>query len=1070
MPRLLANKNKFLGKNYNGNITTVRKKLGIKADTIKNSNNIVRAIQENVGVEKVIRNTNTGKVATLSLRDKPLIIRDFLNIRSVGKLLRNDILSSEPYSSNNRRGDEIQIFDKTRQFYGSDIIEGLIKVKFWLQTSSNVFGDESSKRSVEFIYRGHIKNSKNFNVLIKSWDRSIHARKLSNKIDFRGVKKSADFNKLVDKGNYENYNILATPFGRLLIDALMKFRRFDIFIYNIDIKTSHDSSFSLRSMRMREIEFDNIQVNLFNEIIDIKSDKNNCVITYLHNKYPKLKVKKFFGKSEDGINSDEILEFCNNNRIKCIGYDILGNIIIKNDIFNSDMKPLIYIMYNNHMYPIKNKLLKKKTIDAKYEYLEEKEINNKFNSIIKKRIIPKDINITLSKGTPIVNCFTNENIIYHSNNDYFDCEKILDIFGCKNKMTNRITKFNIFNILCELYNIPNYSSYNPILNHYSFDAFTYHKDVSEKWIEDNIDSFTTIDKNKAHGCLLFELDFIYSHDIKYDKIETKILPSRDEIEINNLYLVSPKKSTILLQHTGWMTGEDMIYLNDEDIEYEILCEIKSNRTENKYKQLLKDYYSKTKNLELEDKTILKDIINIFIGKLERGEHTNTSINFNKICNIDEASKSGLRYIKLSNDYCVCYNQCSNYDTRTNKIIVMQIKNKLRQTIYEKMKELNVSDEDIIQINTDSITFINKNSIKVDNINPTDFRSWKYDDYKRNKSCEPTILDERVTIDDILKIYKNNNNNTLNLGYAGCGKTKTIIDKLIPTFNVKSIFADKINDNYIILTPSHASLQFYKKINQPCDVIQKYIYQNTLDKKYKNIIVDEIGMCNNSALDLLYRLSCEGRNIIAYGDFRQLPPPCKNGVSKDISQVYLNLLFKNINHISTNFRNNFPIEYYDELINEKICLLDEIKKYSSKNYNDVEVVICYLNNTTDKYNKLIMDKKGITNTSIGYKMICKTNNMHEFNIYNGYILELVEIDNDEEIVTFKDDCDEYKIPLDIYLKKCNSDNYFKPAYARTIYSLQGSTIKNYYAAPEDTKFFNNSKTAYTIISRLSGDVY
>jgi len=45
------------------------------------------------------------------------------------------------------------------------------------------------------------------------------------------------------------------------------------------------------------------------------------------------------------------------------------------------------------------------------------------------------------------------------------------------------------------------------------------------------------------------------------------------------------------------------------------------------------------------------------------------------------------------------------------------------------------------------------------------------------------------------------------------------------------------------------------------------------------------------------------------------------------------------------------------------------------------------------------------------------------------------------------------------------DHFRPAYARTLYNLQGDQVKSYYIAPEDIDYFTKPREAYTIVSRI-----
>ena len=65
-----------------------------------------------------------------------------------------------------------------------------------------------------------------------------------------------------------------------------------------------------------------------------------------------------------------------------------------------------------------------------------------------------------------------------------------------------------------------------------------------------------------------------------------------------------------------------------------------------------------------------------------------------------------------------------------------------------------------------------------------------------------------------------------------------------------------------------------------------------------------------------------------------------------------MMFNNIITLDTNYRNNFNKEYYDDLINENINLEEEVKKYSTDNYHEADVIICYTNDIRNIYNKLL----------------------------------------------------------------------------------------------------------------------
>jgi hypothetical protein len=1064
---------KILGRNYNNaSVTSLRKDLDIREGSIKNSNDIVRAVRQNVDTEKVIYNKTSGEVEKISLHDKPLVIRQFLDLNKVNKDLRNNIITNEPYETTNRRGDEIVIFDKTREFDDTDKIKILVKVRFFIQHSQNVFGDPGTERHVTFNYTGDIGDMKFKNIFIKLSGVAKPQYSIFDQALDLDVNTGAEFEEIIPDISAGERFILKdmNKFVKAMILALRQADyialKLDLFIFSIEGVTTNKSTFDLNSMKLRKVNYDNLSVNIFNELIDIKDNSNNCVVTYLSSQYKTLKVKDYFKDCVDGVTTSEIVEFCKENKIKCIAYDRESNVIGHNNIKKSVFKPLIFIAFNNHIYPIKNKLLiKQVTEDTTYKYIDNDKLQNDFLNILQNKIIPGDVKISVGKNSkPSIVGYIHNNVSYHSNKDYDDCKQILGIFGYDDKMTDKINKYNLFSALSGLYNIPSYSSFCPFLNNYTIGGFLYNNVNILKSID--VTKTKTKDKNKAYGDALYNIDYIYVTDIKYDTITKN---PTDPTNIEYIYVIEPKVSSVLIPMTGYYTGEDLEYFDNEGLAYTKLYEIEARRIENKYKSLINDFYTKTSKLKLNDPGIIKNIVNIFIGKLERGEHTKNRIEFRKICNKDEASKTGNTFINIDGDYCATYDEVKEYEINTKKMISIQIKNRCRRTLYEEMKRLKIKTADIVQMNTDSFTYVKTKDNLNDkvNINEKNFKSWKIIPYKKLSDHVYEVTNETIDLDEFIRTNKNKN--MAMLGYAGSGKTRSVIKVLLPQLNKRNkLYATNNKKDYIIITPSHFSLQYYRKINEPCAVTQTYFYGKPLESHIKTIIVDEIGLCGTQSLNFLYKCSKMGIRVIAYGDFAQLSP-AENAGKEDrkLSTHFINLLFGKIERNTDNYRNNFTTEYYDKLINAELDLVKEIEKHSEKDYKNVEAIICYRNDTVDLYNNLVLKDKNIDMETKGCSVICKTNELRSYNIYNNYILEVVGTNDDDETIKLKDEIETYEIPLSKYRKIAgNKKPYFKPAYARTIYSLQGATLKNYYSAPEDINFFNNGAVAYTIISRKS----
>ena len=212
------------------------------------------------------------------------------------------------------------------------------------------------------------------------------------------------------------------------------------------------------------------------------------------------------------------------------------------------------------------------------------------------------------------------------------------------------------------------------------------------------------------------------------------------------------------------------------------------------------------------------------------------------------------------------------------------------------------------------------------------------------------------------------------------------------------------------------------------------------------------MFDKDALKLLYKMVLLEKKIYAYGDYNQLLPV---GYNKQLdTEYFINYIFGVVNFRSDNWRNNFTNEYYYSLINgKKTYVLNEVKKYRTKTPEEADIIICYRRKTRDYYNNYMMNYLKIEYGDIGFKMVCKTNDLKQYDIYNNFLL----------VITDKDDnfiyCDNIKFPHDVLHEK-----YFIPSYAITLYGIQGDESKTFYY-PDEDDFFINGRSAYTLISRI-----
>ncbi len=766
--------------------------------------------------------------------------------------------------------------------------------------------------------------------------------------------------------------------------------------------------------------------NIYNEVIDNK--EGHCIHTYLGKIYKKFSKKEILTLN----NTNDIYNYCVKHDIKMIAYDINGNVIKANypKHKNSNRKSLVFIAYDNHLYPLKNSVLHKVKPLKEYNIIHSTNLKDKLIKFLENGILPSNIRY-YNKN---FNQFVVDNDLYLDNPDYEVCKDVLEKFGLLDHLFTSISLSNIGQILESVFLKEDINSFIPENRRFEKGGFLYHNKKLEY-----TDDMITIDKNKSYPSSLHNLKYLIKTDYKSHTIKTsdikKIIP-------HYLYIVKPEQSSILLPNENVYTGEHIIYCKKEGLKFTIKEEMECSKINTNYYTSLID-----KLFELVDVNIAKQIAVRMIGKMERYDANYEFCSFDKIISDGEKEFYGGHNEPLTNGYSVGLKIRNAKHILNKKPIAIQIKDSSRIVVYEMMKKLNIDDKnDLLQIKTDAITFKPKNDDYKKYINKK-LSGWKIEKYHEVNSNIPSTLSHTF----IMSISEDNDN-YLGEQLAGGGKTYTVINDIIPN----------LEKSYKILSPSHKSLAEYNNKGYNADVIQKYTYKNMIPDE-DIIIVDEIGMVGNAGWNLLYECSLYGKKIIAYGDFNQLKPvKCDKLFNQE---HFLNLMFKTIDRNWTNRRNDFTKEYYMDIFNENIDYRKEVEKYST-DIDKADFVLVYRSSgvngelsTRDKYNKIICDKKGIKNLFDKDAMIiCNTNNLRDKDIYNNYVFRVLSTRNDIVKLYNVDFHNEVEIPKKDLLK------YFNYAYARTLYNIQGDTINSYYWAREDN-FFLNGRSAYTIISRL-----
>jgi hypothetical protein len=567
---------------------------------------------------------------------------------------------------------------------------------------------------------------------------------------------------------------------------------------------------------------------------------------------------------------------------------------------------------------------------------------------------------------------------------------------------------------------------------------------------------TTIDKNLCYTSLLRNLPHLLHFDFRTAKI------TQDPEEIINHFLYIARPTTphpILMPSRNIYEGEYINYCKLHNVEMVLEFQISTEKSENYYKSMIDDLLINF------GRDITKTMVNINIGKFQKNDTTAIYPTFDNIynkteCQIKTTENMTENLISLGDDYVLKFtNEKKITNNFYNKLpIASQIFNTNRIVLHEKMIEIqeqNNNELKLLQVKTDSITFAD--TIKIKNVSKdnNDLDGWKYETYKPvefNGIYDGCI---NMLFDNINPINLKNDRTIYNC-YAGAGKTYTIINDILP----------QVNEDYIILTPTHASMKEFKQKKMNCSIIHRFtvgFYKGQLPLQ-NNIIIDEHSMLDRSAHDFIYKCVLSNKNIYMFGDFNQfapVEPANKSKYKKYNNEYYINMLFNKQLKLTNNYRNDFTKEYYDSLINcpdDNIkYLTKEVKKYSTKTYKNADVIITYTNDTLDLYNQMKMKDLNLSKYSPGLKVICNTNDLMKHGLYNNFETVILKTDEENIYITGVED-EELKI------LKIDYDAYFKPAYAKTLYKCQGQSIKKIFYAPEDYKYINNT-SAYVFISRL-----
>ena len=855
----------------------------------------------------------------------------------------------------------------------------------------------------------------------------------------------------------------------------------------------------LENMILREAKPLDLQ-NVYNEIVDVKSEDGKCVYDYTM----KIWGKKLSGKQKKMLKDIKTIAglkgFCEKYYIKMLPYNAQGKLIDEMAHYpqkkQKKFKNLVFIAYNNHLYGLKNNALKKVYVDeTKLKLQHTLNPHEEFLAYIEDGVLPKITRLD-SDGKTVL-AYVVDDTLFFKNEDYKICKEILTSFGLVDRLRTYTNLYNISSIIEEPYTDGNnINSFWPGAKNFRKGGYTYTCDDAEQYNELIGEEYVTIDKNKAYSNALMNLPFLISVDFKTDEYHD--FDGQDIVE-HYLYKVNVEKSNILMPNNNIYSGHHILECIKHGLvlsqDFTIREFIETKKHENYLKQMILDIYEK-----VEDKSIAKKIVNVFIGKMERHANVAEYIKPLQLANDDELKTYQGDFTTLDTingeNYYMCFELQKVPNVKTRKPIAIQIKDNSRMTIFKMMKNIGLKSSDVIQVKTDSITFKKVNDKYLQYLSDS-VDGWKLEEYKklvkvtRYNEPELTIKFKPRNVKHLENQMRYKSVSCVE-GYAGNGKSHFVKSQL-----VEQLIKD--DETFLILTPSHDSANEYRGYEKTwgkAKVIQGYTFNNFVPTA-KHIIVDEIGMVSSMDWELIIKCIMLGKYVYVFGDFKQLPPV----KGKKVTDNFINSIFDYRVNFAENFRNNFPLSYYDKLINtdDQQYLVDEMKKVSCDEWSEDCVMVSYLNSTRMKHNKALCDKLNIPYTEgempvvpgyekyhrkgkhllihkdvpVGLKIVCKRRGLERLGVYNRFTFTVIENNPNTTKIRISDkpddpDCNGINMELETIQR------YFDYEFCRTLYGVQGKSIRKIKFCDEDYQYFLkttmlSNEEAYTFISRLKEDV-
>jgi len=750
---------------------------------------------------------------------------------------------------------------------------------------------------------------------------------------------------------------------------------------------------------------------------DIKANnaiiRNHCVYDYLEENAKQMRIVKALKKIKDKMSwtVHRLINFLEDNNVNNEIYDQWWN---KVSSFKQDEHRKIwrFIVANRHLYPLETyeyKNLKKK------DYKNIKKIKLiKNNSLIhhvkqKTRLEWMNTNVIMDEEhEDIKEIILNR---YISNDVLYVDEKAFNAYKLYKELNMKILLSTNWSFTTPFFDIAEKNKlYSVFVSNWNTP-----KPVHMA-IPSNNPNIVQIDLNGAHTGAGINLEYFPVIDetcyvYKYD--------GRD-IEDTTFYYVKDVHPDYLdCVNNGVCSGYRLKHFKRfATIQYFQEPKLYNNP----FSKLLKEMANK-------DMSLTKFIFNIFIGCCQKKGNTYgvNSVVVERAF-LDDKEADNVEYMKYKDIFVALQNKENK--KRYNETLLPfahYVVDYCFSIVYSKVKELQKNGllKKLIRIKTDSISYI---GTLPDDLNK-EIHGWKREDYNSSKNIIGRF--QPYTDKKLHKITKFQTcTDILGDNYAGCGKTYTTINEIIPTIvKYQKDIPHAYKNDFIILCEHHNPLVDYRKKKYEAHTFASMKMQSKIDAKY--IIIDEAGLTEPHNWKWLYLNINTDQNIIAFGDSGQLPPVSSNVELNPLKHLGIRSMFEARLPMLENYRNDYTREQYDQMKDGTYIPTFELERHNIIS----ECNICYFNDTCKKINDSITkdwtDRFGDIKVKVGGKLICKSNKLIKKGLTNKMILEIVKYGN---TIVLSDEITEYELTKDEFLL-----GEFKHAYAITLYCAQGKSI-------------------------------